>query len=99
MLRGHGRRASRQHSQTLHFYKRGYNMPRQQNGQQLLNEDLDPRCAIIAQVPVLVTLTDGDETIHEFDTVIDLTFTDATPAGRKLTKRMSVLMLKEGLSL
>jgi len=74
-------------------------MPSQPDSQTQSNKDDGSAYTLVARVPVLVTLTDGDQPLHEFENTIELAFTDVTPQGRKLTQRLSVLMLKEGASL
>jgi hypothetical protein len=50
----------------------------------------------IADVPVKITFMLGDETLQEYEDVIDLTFDTKTPAGRELGKRMGMLKMQDG---
>jgi hypothetical protein len=51
---------------------------------------------MIADVPVKITFLHGDETLQEYEDVIDLKFDTKTPAGRELGKRLGYLKMQEG---
>src|SRR3954469_16206447 len=65
--------------------------------QQHIPASVDKSVAI-ADVPVKITFLHGDETLQEYEDIIDLKFDTKTAAGRELGKRMAILTMREGLS-
>src|SRR5690349_2387898 len=52
----------------------------------------------IADVPVKITFLHGDETLQEYEDVIDLKFDTNPTSGREIGKRMAILTMREGYS-
>ena len=52
----------------------------------------------IADVPIKITFLHGDETLQEYEDIIDRKFDTKTAAGRALGKRVAILTMREGLS-
>jgi hypothetical protein len=53
---------------------------------------------MIADVPVLIHISHGEEVLQEYEDVIDLEFTTQTPEGRANMGKMYELQVKQGLS-
>jgi hypothetical protein len=47
---------------------------------------------------VKIVCLHGDETLREYDAVIDLPFDTKTATGQEIGKRMAILTMREGLS-
>jgi hypothetical protein len=53
---------------------------------------------MIADVPVLISISHGEETLAKYEEVIDLEFTPHTPEGRTNMRRFHLLQEAKGLS-
>ncbi len=53
---------------------------------------------MIADVPVVISISHGEETLEEYEDVIDLEFTPHTPEGRTNFRRFHLLKGENGLS-
>jgi hypothetical protein len=50
----------------------------------------------IADVPVKISFIHGDETLQEYEDIIDLPFDTKTAAGQELGKRLAILTMRDG---